>query len=86
MKTLIFKSVQLLILVLVVIVFVAAGTEEEFPGLINTVNGLLLQKYETYVVTAGIMSAWLAVLGMMCHRLEHIPDLSSKPAKNRRAI
>lgn len=63
-----------LILLFVAASLLATGTGDESLEIVSLSYSLELQQISTvYVVVAGIFSAWLGVLGMMCLYLEKIP-------------
>lgn len=73
MKLIQFNLGKVLVLLILAVSFLAAGTGEESLDIISLSSSSELQQINPFYVTAGILSAWLGVLGMMCLYLEKIP-------------
>ncbi len=84
MKLIQFNLGKVLVLLILAVSFLAAGTGEESLDIVSLSSSSELQQINPFYVTAGILSAWLGVLGMMCLYLEKIPgaNLCQKRKQN----
>lgn len=73
MKLILFNLGKGLVLLILAVSFLAAGTGEESLDIVSLSYSSELQQINPFYVTAGILSVWLGVLGMMCLYLEKIP-------------
>lgn len=81
------KKFSIVLICTVIVMFlVAAGVDEAGIVMAESINETVQSLTSSYVVVAGLLSAWLFTIGMMCKTLEKIPGVTSGRAGSKKKL
>lgn len=87
MKSIIITTVAAIVLLLFAVTIAFAGDGEiissgTFDAFTQSVNQAGVPGGNLFSIMIGLFSAWLFLIGLMCHRLEQIPGVKQKSGRS----